>query len=52
MIMYKLFTGEHMMLQYLIECLNYNQIRLGLEFFKNIKNLDSKYFSLKINSKN
>jgi hypothetical protein len=38
---------NEMMLQYLIECFNYDQIRLGLEFFKNIKKLDSKYFILK-----
>lgn len=40
---------NNMMIQYLIECLVYNQEKLGLEFFKNIKDLDSKYFITKIN---
>jgi len=30
---------NEMMLQYLIECINYGQMRVGLEFLKNIKNL-------------
>ena len=39
---------NEMMLQYLIECFNYDQMRLGLEFFKNIKNLQSNNFISKI----
>lgn len=39
-----------MMIQYLVECYNYDHIRLGIEFLKNIKNLDNKYFLSKINN--
>jgi hypothetical protein len=41
---------NEMMIQYLIECYNYEHIRLGIEFFKNIKDLDNKIFISKINN--
>ena len=39
---------NEIMIQYLIECYNYGHIRLGLEFFKNIKKLDDIHFMSRI----
>lgn len=39
---------NEMMLQYVVECYNFGNIKLGIEFFKNIKDLNNKNFITKI----
>lgn len=42
---------NEILLQYLIECYNFDNIKLGFEFFKNIKNLENKNSLAKITKK-
>lgn len=36
---------NELMIQYIVECINYNKIELGIEFISNIKNLNIEYVS-------